>query len=172
MITLYTLENCPHCEQLKERLTAAGYEFQEKNMQDGEALAEMRINGCFEVMAPVLLVDGRFYSAAMCENEAFLTMTFGELPPVNAPPMPDFEETRTTLQEKAVEPRVEEVQKEPLVYQFEVISGRCAPDLYAVLEAHMEETHRLKIDTTLKSGQAILDVIRDGHRFTLEMRYK
>jgi glutaredoxin len=59
---LYTLENCPNCDHVKKMLRAAGYEFEEKDMSSPESITEMRFGGCFEMSAPVLQVEDKFYN--------------------------------------------------------------------------------------------------------------
>lgn len=59
-INVYTLENCPNCELLKEYLDAAGIGYAIRNMMEAEALTELRINGVFVREAPVLQVGTTF----------------------------------------------------------------------------------------------------------------
>lgn len=59
-INVYTLENCPNCELLKEYLNAAGIGYTIRNMMDAEALTELRINGVFVREAPVLQIGTTF----------------------------------------------------------------------------------------------------------------
>ncbi len=59
-INVYTLENCPNCELLKEYLDAAGMPYTIRNMMEAEALTELRINGIFVREAPVLQVKTTF----------------------------------------------------------------------------------------------------------------
>jgi glutaredoxin len=63
-LIVYTLENCPNCELLKEYLAACGAAFQERDMMSAEALTEMRINGVFVREAPVLQRDKTFLTSA------------------------------------------------------------------------------------------------------------
>ncbi len=59
-INVYTLENCPNCELLKEYLNAAGIGYTIRNMMDAGALTELRINGIFVREAPVLQIGTTF----------------------------------------------------------------------------------------------------------------
>jgi|WetSurSiteA1Bulk_404760.scaffolds.fasta_scaffold314894_1 glutaredoxin 3 len=59
---LYTLTDCPNCDNVKRMLHAAGYEFEEKDMSSPESITEMRFNGCFEMNAPVLQIEDKFYN--------------------------------------------------------------------------------------------------------------
>jgi glutaredoxin len=63
-IIVYTLENCPNCELLKEYLAAQGAAYDERDMMSAEALTEMRINGVFVREAPVLQKDKTFLTSA------------------------------------------------------------------------------------------------------------
>ncbi|KAF1078890.1 glutaredoxin domain-containing protein [Methanogenium sp. MK-MG] len=62
-INVYTLENCPNCELLKEYLNAAGMPYTILNMMDAEALTELRINNVFVREAPVLQVGTTFLTS-------------------------------------------------------------------------------------------------------------
>jgi len=59
---LYTLENCPKCEQLKQHLRMVGEVFATRDMGTPDALTELRCNGVFTLAAPVLQVGGQFYT--------------------------------------------------------------------------------------------------------------
>ncbi len=54
MIIVYTLENCPHCEEVKAELKSCGIPFVERDMQTAESITELRVNQCFAVEAPVV----------------------------------------------------------------------------------------------------------------------
>lgn len=58
---VFTLEVCPNCERLKEKLTEAGIEYEERDMQDKMSLVDLRVLGCFAREAPVLLIGRRAY---------------------------------------------------------------------------------------------------------------
>jgi len=77
MITVYTLENCPHCEEIKAKLTASGYEYEEMDMSLPENITELRINGCFAMEAPVVCVDGQYYEYCHCQAPGFFSELFG-----------------------------------------------------------------------------------------------
>jgi glutaredoxin len=59
-INIYTLENCPNCELLKEYLDEAGIGYSIRNMMEAEALTELRINGVFVREAPVFQIGTTF----------------------------------------------------------------------------------------------------------------
>lgn len=59
---IYTTPDCPRCEQLKAFLERKGVRFDVVDMTTAEALTELRVNGVFTMSAPVLEVDGRFYT--------------------------------------------------------------------------------------------------------------
>ncbi|KQC04627.1 MAG: glutaredoxin [Methanoculleus sp. SDB] len=62
-IIVYTLENCPNCEILKEYLSRAGAAYDERDMMQPEALTELRINGVFVREAPVLQIGSTFLTS-------------------------------------------------------------------------------------------------------------
>lgn len=59
---IYTTPDCPRCEQLKAFLERRGVSFELVDMTTAEALTELRVNGVFTMSAPVLEVNGRFYT--------------------------------------------------------------------------------------------------------------
>ncbi|HOK58754.1 glutaredoxin family protein [Methanothrix sp.] len=59
---IYTTPDCPRCEQLKAFLERRGVSFEVVDMTTAEALTELRVNGVFTMSAPVLEVNGRFYT--------------------------------------------------------------------------------------------------------------
>ena len=59
---IYSTKACPKCEQLKKALTSAGLQFENLDMATPEALTELRVNGVFTLSAPVLQLDGKFYT--------------------------------------------------------------------------------------------------------------
>lgn len=60
--TVYSTKACPKCEQLKKALADSKIRFEIIDMATPEALTELRINGVFALSAPVLQVDGSFYT--------------------------------------------------------------------------------------------------------------
>ena len=54
VLVIYTLENCPNCEMLKEFLRSRRASFAERDMSSAESLTELRVNGVFAMEAPVL----------------------------------------------------------------------------------------------------------------------
>ena len=63
-LIVYTLENCPHCELLKDFLKKAGYPYAVRDLSTAESLTELRINGVFVSEAPVLQINDDFYTSA------------------------------------------------------------------------------------------------------------
>ncbi|MDI9616459.1 MAG: glutaredoxin family protein [Methanothrix sp.] len=59
---IYTTPDCPRCEQLKAFLESRGVSFEVVDMTTAEALTELRVNGVFTMSAPVLEMNGRFYT--------------------------------------------------------------------------------------------------------------
>ena len=63
-LVIYTLENCPNCEMLKEYLVSRKVAYLEKDMSSAESLTDLRVNGCFAMEAPVLRKDDLFLTSA------------------------------------------------------------------------------------------------------------
>jgi hypothetical protein len=63
-LTVYTLEYCPNCDNLKVFLKKSGYTYFERDLSTAESLTELRINGVFVNEAPVLQKDSDFYTSA------------------------------------------------------------------------------------------------------------
>jgi len=61
-LTVYSTATCPRCEQLKAALKKAGLHFENQDMSTPEALTELRVNGVFTLMAPVLQAGDSFYT--------------------------------------------------------------------------------------------------------------
>jgi len=61
-LTVYSTPTCPRCEQLKAALKKAGLSFSSQDMSTPQALTELRVNGVFTLMAPVLQADESFYT--------------------------------------------------------------------------------------------------------------
>lgn len=61
-LTVYSTSTCPRCEQLKAALKKAGLNYEHQDMSTPEALTELRVNGVFTLMAPVLQADDSFYT--------------------------------------------------------------------------------------------------------------
>lgn len=61
-LIVYSTPTCPRCEQLKAALKKAGLDYESQDMSTPEALTELRVNGVFTLMAPVLQADESFYT--------------------------------------------------------------------------------------------------------------
>ena len=61
-LTVYSTSTCSRCEQLKAALKKAGLNYENQDMSTPEALTELRVNGVFTLMAPVLQADDSFYT--------------------------------------------------------------------------------------------------------------
>ncbi|MCX6687486.1 MAG: glutaredoxin family protein [Methanoregula sp.] len=59
-IIVYTLEYCPHCEELKGYLKKNNVFFSEHDLSTAESLTELRLNGIFVNEAPVIQKDCDF----------------------------------------------------------------------------------------------------------------
>jgi len=69
-IIVYTTSTCPKCKKLKEYLKSASFEYKEADMSTPESLTELRVNGVFTMMAPVLQVGETFLTL----DEMFCTV--------------------------------------------------------------------------------------------------
>jgi glutaredoxin len=63
-LIVYSLENCPNCEMLKEYLASRRVSYVEKDMSSAESLTDLRVNGVFAMEAPVLRKDDLFLTSA------------------------------------------------------------------------------------------------------------
>jgi glutaredoxin len=63
-VTVYTLEDCPHCEILKEYLQENNIAYREEDMGSAGPLTELRIHGVFVREAPVLRIGDTFLTSA------------------------------------------------------------------------------------------------------------
>ena len=63
VLVVYTLENCPNCEMLKEFLRSRRVRYTERDMASAESLTELRVNGVFAMEAPVLRSDEIFLTS-------------------------------------------------------------------------------------------------------------
>ena len=54
LICIYTIKNCPRCEELKTTLTGLGIAFETKDLKTKESIVELRVLACFPQEAPVL----------------------------------------------------------------------------------------------------------------------
>ena len=63
VLVIYTLENCPNCEMLKDFLHSRRASFTERDMSSAESLTELRVNGVFAMEAPVLRRDELFLTS-------------------------------------------------------------------------------------------------------------
>ena len=59
-IIVYTTTTCPKCKKLKSYLKSAAIEYIEADMSTPAAATELRANGVFTMMAPVLQVGDSF----------------------------------------------------------------------------------------------------------------
>jgi glutaredoxin len=61
-IMVYTLPNCPNCEKVKALLNEMYVSFGVISMEIPEVVADLRYNGCFEVVAPIIQLDDKYYT--------------------------------------------------------------------------------------------------------------
>jgi len=74
MVTVYTTPNCPRCKMLKEWLRSKGVDFEEKNLDDSEVMADLIVRNIYILSAPALEVDGKVYG----EDALFHSETLNE----------------------------------------------------------------------------------------------
>jgi glutaredoxin len=60
-VILYSLPNCPNCMMLKDKLNMSKVKYKTLMMDTPEGITELRVGGCFAMMAPVLQVNDTFY---------------------------------------------------------------------------------------------------------------
>lgn len=83
-VIVYTLENCPNCELLKEYLVKNNISFAEEDMADAAALTELRVNGVFVREAPVLrrgsvfLVSRQLFASGNVKEDVVVGLCKGE----------------------------------------------------------------------------------------------
>ncbi len=63
-LIVYTLENCPNCDQLKGFLKKTAHKYSERDLSSAESLTELRVNGVFVNEAPVLQKGEVFYTSS------------------------------------------------------------------------------------------------------------
>ncbi len=60
VIKVYTTKICPNCKKVKEFLTAEGEAYEEVDITTAEALTELRMQGVFTLVTPVVQVGSTF----------------------------------------------------------------------------------------------------------------
>jgi glutaredoxin len=66
-IKVYTTKICPNCKLVKEFLTAEGAAYEEVDITTAEALTELRMQGVFTMITPVVQVGSTF----LTDNDLF-----------------------------------------------------------------------------------------------------
>lgn len=59
-IRVYTTKICPNCKKVKEFLAAEGEAYEEVDITTTEALTELRMNGVFTLITPVVQIGSVF----------------------------------------------------------------------------------------------------------------
>jgi glutaredoxin len=59
-IRVYTTKICPNCRKVKEFLAAEGAPFEEVAITSAEALTELRMQGVFTLVTPVVQIGSMF----------------------------------------------------------------------------------------------------------------
>lgn len=63
-LVVYSLECCPHCDELKVFLKKKNCTYSERDLASAESLTELRVNGVFVNEAPVLQIGEDFFTSA------------------------------------------------------------------------------------------------------------
>jgi len=66
-IKVYTTKVCPNCKIVKEFLAAEGEAYEEVDITTAEALTELRMQGVFTLVTPVVQVGSTF----LTDNDLF-----------------------------------------------------------------------------------------------------
>jgi glutaredoxin len=66
-IKVYTTEICPNCKKVKEFLAAEGEAYEEVDITTAEALTELRMQGVFTLVTPVVQIGSTF----LTDNDLF-----------------------------------------------------------------------------------------------------
>jgi len=67
VIKVYTTKICPNCKKVKEFLAAEGEAYEEVDITTAEALTELRMQGVFTLVTPVVQVGSTF----LTDNDLF-----------------------------------------------------------------------------------------------------
>lgn len=59
-IVIYTLPNCPHCNEVKNMLDHMMADYTARSMEEAEVIADLRFNGCFEMEAPIIQIGDKY----------------------------------------------------------------------------------------------------------------
>jgi glutaredoxin len=59
-IRVYSTKICPNCRKVKEFLVAEGAPFEEVDLTSAEALTELRMQGVFTLVTPVVQIGSLF----------------------------------------------------------------------------------------------------------------
>lgn len=68
-LIVYSREKNPQCEELKDALKEVGVPYHEVDIQNPEAITELRKNGCFALEPPVLRVVHASQSQHLFKND-------------------------------------------------------------------------------------------------------
>lgn len=80
-VTVYSLPVCPNCNELKKALTDMGVDYDEKDLGTTESRTTMLINSVFTSIAPVMRMNGKFYTydALFKDNKVNMELILEEL---------------------------------------------------------------------------------------------
>jgi glutaredoxin len=63
-IRVYSTKICPNCRKVKEFLAAEGAPFEEVDLTSAEALTELRMQGIFTLVTPVVQIGSLFLTTS------------------------------------------------------------------------------------------------------------
>ena len=73
-IEIFTLGNCPRCEELAEFLSGLSVPFDTLSLDDAETITELRINGVFVTEAPVLHIGDTWLLPSQIFQNGYLAI--------------------------------------------------------------------------------------------------
>lgn len=64
MIIIYTTKNCPDCKALKAFLDANNIEYEEKNLENENVMADLVMENIASQSAPIIKIGNSFFKLA------------------------------------------------------------------------------------------------------------
>jgi len=62
VVKIFTLPDCPKCNILKNKMKSLGVSFEDASMEDPETKTDLLMNDIYTNVAPVLFIDGKYYT--------------------------------------------------------------------------------------------------------------
>jgi len=69
MISVFTLPVCPNCDDLKNKLTKKGLQFETYDLEDDDVRIDLMMKSVTLVEAPIVEIDGRYMSGKEAMGE-------------------------------------------------------------------------------------------------------